>query len=544
MTILCGAVADAPALAARLGPERWYRLLQTVVGLAQEVLQPYEGTLTLPTSEGFTVVFGVPVAQEDHARRAVLAAWELRQRVRDAPALHAQLAGDVLTLGIGLHSGLVVVGELGQDPQRLATAVGTPLHIATRLQQRAAPGTILLSAATYALVHAEVQAAPYGTLALDGQPTPVAMYAVQGLLGRHAGVVGRGSRAQSSFVGRARELALLQDHLAAAVGGQGQVVGVVGEPGMGKTRLLTEFCRQVPGDQVTVYVGHCLSYGQATPYLPVRDLLRQLCGLVEGDEAAEHTATVQQRLHESGITGEDDVALLLQILDLPVAPEVPGTAQARGAADPDLCASTAPGPGGGAAAAPRSGGGEPALERSHLGGLAGVAGGAAGRGGGAAAGDLSTGVSAGLGGARGGDPGRRSPLRAQDSLTIVQAVLGAVTLPEAQLRAIVAQAGGNPFFVEELAWHAVEQGGRETPGAVPETVHAVLAARMDRLPPEEKRLLQTAAVIGTEVPVPLLQAMAESPRRRCTAAWRISRRRSSCMRRACSPSKNTPSSMP
>jgi adenylate cyclase len=126
-TILCGTLAEAPALAARLGPEGWYHLLQTVVRLTQEVLQHYAGTLTLTTSAGFTVVFGAPVAQEDHARRAVLAAIELRQRLHDAPALHAQL-GEVLSLGMGLHSGLVVVGSLGQDPQQLATAVGAPFH--------------------------------------------------------------------------------------------------------------------------------------------------------------------------------------------------------------------------------------------------------------------------------------------------------------------------------------------------------------------------------------------------------------------------------
>jgi class 3 adenylate cyclase len=321
VTILCGTLAEAPALATRLGPERWYRLLQTVVDLAQEVLQHYAGTLTLATNDGFTALFGMPVSQEDHARRAVLAAIELRQRLQDAPALRVQLAGDLLTLGMGLHSGLVVVGGLGQDPQWLDTAVGVPLHIATRLPQQAAPRMILLSAATYHLVRADVQAAPYGTLTLDGQPRPVSVYVVQGLLRRQAGVVGRGPRAQSPFVGRERELALLQDHLAAAMAGQGQVIGVVGESGMGKTRLLAEFCRRVPRTQVTVYEGRCLSYGQATPYLPVRDLVRQVCGLMEGVEMAGHVAAVQQRLHESGITAEEDVALLLQLLDLPVAPE-------------------------------------------------------------------------------------------------------------------------------------------------------------------------------------------------------------------------------
>ena len=282
VTILCGALTEAPALAARLGSERWYRLLQTVVALTQEVLHPYAGTLALATSDGFTALFGAPVAHEDHARRAVLAALDLRQRVQGMGDLHALHAGGVLALRMGLHSGRVVVGDLGQAPQRHATAVGASLHVAAQLQQQAAPGTILLSAATYQLVHEEVRAEPYGTLALDGQPTPMAVYAVQGHLRRHAGVAGRGPRAVSPFVGRERELALLQDHLAAAREGQGQVVGLVGAPGMGKTRLLMEFCRRVPGDQVTVYEGRCLSYGQGTPYLLVRDIVRQVCGLAEG----------------------------------------------------------------------------------------------------------------------------------------------------------------------------------------------------------------------------------------------------------------------
>ena len=123
VTVLCGALADAPPLAARLGPERQYRLLQTIIGLVQEVLHPYGGTLTLATSAGFTAIFGAPLAQEDHARLAVSAALELRQRLHDCPALRAQLAGEVLAPGMGLHSGLVVVGSLGMtrsdSPRRL-----------------------------------------------------------------------------------------------------------------------------------------------------------------------------------------------------------------------------------------------------------------------------------------------------------------------------------------------------------------------------------------------------------------------------------------
>jgi hypothetical protein len=142
-----------------------------------------------------------------------------------------------------------------------------------RLQQRATPGTILLSAATYALMHTEVQVEPCGTIDMDGQSTPMPVYTVQGLLWRQAGVAGRGPQTWSPFVGRERELALLHDLLATVSVGQSQVVGVVGEPGMGKTRLLTEFHRRVAEQPVTVYMGQCLSYGQAIPYLPVRDLL-------------------------------------------------------------------------------------------------------------------------------------------------------------------------------------------------------------------------------------------------------------------------------
>ena len=231
VTILCGALTEVPALAARLGPEGLYRLLDTVVAVAQEVLHHYAGLLTLAISEGFTAVFGASVAQEDHARRAVLAACELRQRLHAAASLQAPLAGSVLPLSMGLHSGLVVVGGLGNDLQRVSATVGEPLHLATRLQQQAAAGTILLSATTYALVQAEVEAKPCGNLDIAGMSTPVPIYTLQGLRQRHAGVMGRGLRDLSPFVGRERELALLQDHLVAAMAGQGQVVGLAGVAG-------------------------------------------------------------------------------------------------------------------------------------------------------------------------------------------------------------------------------------------------------------------------------------------------------------------------
>jgi class 3 adenylate cyclase/DNA-binding winged helix-turn-helix (wHTH) protein/tetratricopeptide (TPR) repeat protein len=511
VTALCCGLADAPALAARLGPEGLYHLLQTVVGLTREVLQHYDGTLMPPTSEGVTAVFGAPVAQEDHARRAVLAALELRQRLRDHPILRAQLPGGALAVRMGLHAGCVVVGGLGQGPQQLATVVGEPCHLALRLQQQAAHGTILLSAATAALVHAEVEIAPCEPLTVDGQPTPVPVYAVQGIMGRYAGVAGRGRRARSPFVRRQRELALLHDRWEVVRTGAGQVVSLVGPPGMGKTRLLTEFgCRLAP-DQVPWYRGQCLAYGQAIPYLPVRDVVQQVCALADGDPLETCMATVGRRLAALGTVAEEDVAVLLQLLDRPVVPEILArlTPDARQARTFTLLWHLLR-----QAAQPR-----PlvlAVENLHwidptseawlaflIERLAGTA------------------VLLLLTQRPGYQPpwGTHAavtqlalpPLRAEDSEVVLQAVPGTAHLPAALRQQLIAHGAGNPFFIEELAWHAVEHGGALTPMAVPETVHAVLAARIDQLPPEAKTLLQTAAVIGPEVPVPLVQALAEFP---------------------------------
>jgi DNA-binding winged helix-turn-helix (wHTH) protein/tetratricopeptide (TPR) repeat protein len=510
VTVLCGAPGAAAALAARLGAEQWYRVLQQVLRLAQEVLQRYDGTLLPPTSAGFTAVFGAPVAQEDHARRAVLAALELRQRLHEAAARHTRLVGDGFAVSLGLHSGLVVVGCLGPDAPRIVTAVGEPFDVATRLQQRAAPGTILLSAATYALVHAEVRAAPGGTLARAGRPAPVPVYTLEGLAGRHAGVAGRGPRAESPFVGRTRELALLHDHLAAARAGQGQVVGVVGEPGLGKTRLLREFGRSLAGQPVTVYTGQCLPYGQALPYGPVRALLGQLCGLVEGEAAPVHAAAVQRRVRESGLPAEADSTLLCQLLDLPVAPAClerfsPQARQARtfallrhlvlDAAQRQLLVVV--------------------VKNLHWSDATSAA--------------WLTSLVECLADAAvlllvTYRSGYQPPWGAQsvvtqlalphlspaESVTVVQAVLQTTPVPPALLQTILHKAAGNPFFLEELSWAV-----RETPrppaalGELPATIQAVLAARIDCLPPAEKQLLQTTAVIGPEVAVPLLLTIAE-----------------------------------
>ncbi|MGH8058436.1 MAG: AAA family ATPase, partial [Candidatus Entotheonellia bacterium] len=405
--------------------------------------------------------------------------------------------------------GPVVVGYLDSDPPRLYTAVGDTTHVVTRLLSLAAPGPVVLSEATYRLVRDEVWADPCGSLAGVATAAPVAVYTLQGIRQYRAGVPRPHIRDLSRFVGRERDLAILHERLAYAIQGQGQVVGLVGEPGMGKSRLLHEFAQSLRGQAVTYREGHCLAYGSATPYLPVRALMRQHCGITEADGPEAITANVRRAVQEAQIGSEEGSALLLQLLDVPME-AVPVTHLSPQAQRSHtfaflrhlfLHASQR----------------QPlilAVENGHW--LD------------ATSEEWLTTLSERLSGASilllvTYRPGYRPPwleqsiatqialprLVPQDSLAVVQSVAQRAPLPAHLAQAIVAKAGGNPFFLEELTWAVLESGQRTAMPAIPETIQAVLAARIDRLPLAEKRLVQAAAVIGTDVPVPLLHAVTE-----------------------------------
>ena len=289
------------------------------------------------------------------------------------------------------------------------------------------------------------------------------------------------------------------------------MLGIAGEPGIGKSRLLAEFAHSLAGQPITYCEGHCLAYGSTTPYLPIRDLLQQLWGLPAPATPDVLTATIAQRLHAAGIVAEADALVLRQLLD------VPGAAAALAALSPQarrartftllrqLC-----------------------LHASHQQPLV------------LAVENLqwtdptSEEWLAGLAARVGGTailllatyrPGYQlpwlahswatqvalPPLTPVDSLVVVLAIPQAAQLSTRQHQAIVAQAAGNPFFLEELAWAAGASGDQARSLPMPDTIQAVLAARLDHLPPAAKRLGQIAAVIGPEVPVLLLQRIADLP---------------------------------
>ena len=342
-------------------------------------------------------------------------------------------------------------------------------------------------------------------------------------------------------MGRARELALLYALLAQAEAGHGQVMGIVGEPGIGKSRLLMEWRQQLHTHGVASLAGRGLSYGSTAPYLPVLDLLREHCGITPADGTDVIPTKVREGLQAVGLAPDARAPALLHLLGVEVAsePEVgvsPETLKAQAFetlwqlclqrsqqrslviavddlhwSDPTseeffaLLVERLPG-----AAILFVGTYRPGYQPSWLG--------------------KSYASQVPL-----------PPLSAQDSAEVIRTMCQGEPVPAALAEAILAKAQGNPFFLEELAQTVVEQGaagGQTLP--LPLTVQGVLAARLDRLPQEARHLVQYAAVIGTHVPVPLLQAIAALPEAALQRALAHLQAASSFPRRALCPSGATP----
>ncbi len=485
VTVFDCALCDAVHLAETLGPEAMDDLAQQVVLIAERCVERYGGTTTQRRGDGIVALFGAPRAYEDHAWRSVAAALDaVAETSRDAPGA---------TIAVGLHSGPVIVGPAADDPTRIFTAVGETTIGAQSLRQAAAGGGIYASDDTHALVQGEVTADPPEDM--NG------VFVISGLESPAPGVTQRGGRALSHFVGRDRELAMIRDRLDIAARGDGQVIGIVGDPGVGKTRLIDEFERSA-GHQVRIYRTRCLSYATASPYMPIRRLVRQFCGAKDNDVPEQTAQKLLSLLGEAGLDSSGTVALFAQALDLPLPRDAIADLDAEDQRAQifdrlyDLVAHVV--------------GRRPVVivfEDAHwidatteawlsrlitrLSSL-----------------NLLLLVSS--------RPGYQAPwltrpgvtqialaqLTPDDGTQLVQSLGPGADMTAAEIATIVAKAQGNPFFLEELTWSMAS--GQLDHDAVPQTVQAVLAARIDQLSVGDKRLLQIASVIGAEIRVSLL----------------------------------------
>src|SRR5215510_6196978 len=301
VTVLFADIAGFTTLAEQLDPEVVHDIINRCFeGITAEVHR-FEGTINQYTGDGVMALFGAPIAHEDSPRRAVHAALGIQRAIRDVAQVLEAERGLSLQMRIGINTGLVVVGKIGDDLRMDYTAVGDTTNLAARLQQMAQSGTVVMSAATHQHVAGFFDTRDLGEMPVKGR-APVRAFEVLRSRSRRTRFDIAVERGLTPLVGRERELATLRERFREVKAGRGQVVGIAAEAGMGKSRLVLEFRRALAqaGDAVTWLEGHCISFGQASPFLPLIELLRENFQIDEWDGEPEIIAKVEQGMWRMG----------------------------------------------------------------------------------------------------------------------------------------------------------------------------------------------------------------------------------------------------
>jgi class 3 adenylate cyclase/tetratricopeptide (TPR) repeat protein len=522
VTVLFADLKGSMELLADRDPEEARQILDPVLERLMAAVHRYEGTVNQVMGDGIMALFGAPVAHEDHAVRACYAALAMQEAMRRYAEEVRRTHGLVVQIRVGLNSGEVVVRAIGNDLHMDYSAIGQTTHLAARMEQLATPGSILLTAATLRLVEGLVRVTALGPVPVKGLTEPVEVFELVEASAIRRRLQAAATRGLTRFVGRETELMALQQALARAEAGRGQAVALVGEAGVGKSRLVYELVHSHRTQGWLVLESASVSYGKATPYFPVIDLLKRYAHVEDRDEPRTVRAKVTGHVLTLDEALQDTMPALLALLD--VLPEdspfltldPPQRRQRTLDALKRLLL--------------RESQVQPLLlvfEDLHW---------------------IDTETQAlldslverlptarflllvnyrpeyqhGWGSKTYYTQLRLDPLPPVSAEEFLQALLGDDLSLAPLKQLLIARTQGNPFFLEESVRTLVET--RVLVGArgayrlaqpveslqMPATVQAILAARIDRLSPEDKRLLQTAAVIGTEVPWPLLYAIADA----------------------------------
>jgi transcriptional regulator with PAS, ATPase and Fis domain/tetratricopeptide (TPR) repeat protein len=294
VTVLSAGVADSARLVQQLDPELMHEIMDRVLRLMTEMVHRYEGTVSQYTGDGLMALFGAPLALEDHALRAVRAAFSIQETCSGYSEQLKRERGVEVRLQFGLNSGPVIVGKIGDDLRMDYTPVGDTTHLAARMEELAEPGTILAAQATHRLIEGYVRGESLGTIPVEGRLEPVSVFKVTGRLRRRSRLEVSADVGLTEFIGREREHAILEGRLASAVAGRGQVVGIVGEAGIGKSRLVHEFHKSIAPGRVTWVEAQCAPDGQSTPYGPVLQVMNATFEIEEGDNPIQIDAKIRR----------------------------------------------------------------------------------------------------------------------------------------------------------------------------------------------------------------------------------------------------------
>jgi class 3 adenylate cyclase/tetratricopeptide (TPR) repeat protein len=514
VTVLFADAVGSTAFTERAGDEAAYRFVQRCVATMSAAIERHGGTITQFRGDGVMALFGAPVAHERAAVDAVTAALEIQEALRDVEGECA--------FRVGLSTGPVVVGRVGDDVLMDYTAIGDTANVAARMESAAEPGSVLLSESTWRVVREYVECRRVGELPLKGKSEPVVAHEAirrRAIQTRLDAAVERGL---GPFVGRAAELDLLWSHAAALAEGRGHVVEIVGDAGIGKSRLLLELRRMLP-EHATWHQGQCAPSAVDTPHLPITDLLRDAFGIRATDDPDTIAARIDAAIQQWSPNAADTVPYLKYVLDIDPGDQSVQSEDARIRRAAVLEAFRAS-----FADAARRRPRVVVLEDVHWADPASL--------------DALT-VLADVAAREPmllittSRPGGASPfstasphirlaldrVSTDDGAMLAAAALSVERVPDHIAALIDERAEGNPLYVEELAATLVETGlvvrrddelrlARAAEAIdIPGSLHELILARIDRLPREARDALQLAAVIGREFTVRLLDRLADLP---------------------------------
>jgi len=283
VTVLFADVANYTAISEKLDPEEVHQIMDGCFKILMDEIHKYEGTINQFTGDGIMALFGAPVAHEDHAQRACHAALAIQKALEEYSENLEKKFGIEFKMRTGLNSGPVVVGSIGDDLRMDYTAVGDTSNLAARMENAARPGSVLVTNTTHRLVKDFFECTSVGTIQVKGKEEPLEAYELVKageVETRFGAAVAKGL---TRFVGRKNSMAALVDAFEKVKSGSGQVVGIVGEAGVGKSRLLLELRNRLQPGEYTLLEGRCLHYGGSMPYLPILDILRYYFEIKEGD---------------------------------------------------------------------------------------------------------------------------------------------------------------------------------------------------------------------------------------------------------------------
>jgi len=531
VTVVFMDVVGFTAMSEPTDPERVRTIMNRCFEVVLDHVHRYEGTVNQFTGDGVMALFGAPVAIEDAPRRAVAASLSVQRALQPLRREVREQLGTDFRLRIGIHTGLVVVGAIGDDLRMDYTAVGDTTNLAARLEALASPGAVLISEATKNQVDGFFELRDHGRVPIRGRREPVRVFEVEAERAARDRIDVAAEAGLTSFVGRGRELEALWAAFETARGGHGQVVFLVGEAGIGKSRLLYEFRRRLAEDAPEAYTwfeGRCASYGRNTAFGPIIDGLRRQFGIEERDDDATAVAKLERGEHERGGGLEWTLPYLRALLSLPVG----DAAQTQHFQELD--AGTRRSEVQRALQSRFSRAGQQRTLVYVIEDLHWID---------AASEEVLALLSDSIPTARillvfTHRPGYRHPfgdrsyhvrialqaLTEEEMASVARSVLEVDSLPDGLRRLIAKKAEGNPFFIEEMTRALVEdralriEGGRAefaSPGriAVPDRIQDILMARLDRLPEEPKRAIQIASVIGREFALRLLVRISEAGER-------------------------------